>query len=82
MQDQYYGVSFNQQENRDGYNTQGSYSVALPDGRTQTVTYYVDGDSGYVAEVNYEGEAQYPQAGSYEPKQPAYQPPQPKPQYG
>ncbi|XP_037801914.1 uncharacterized protein LOC119596650 [Penaeus monodon] len=47
---------FGHQEARDGDHTQGSYYVQLPDGRLQTVTYFVDGDSGYVAEVNYEGE--------------------------
>ncbi|XP_063600981.1 pro-resilin-like [Penaeus indicus] len=47
---------FGHQETRDGDLTQGSYYVQLPDGRLQTVKYYVDGDSGYVAEVNYEGE--------------------------
>ncbi|XP_037802120.1 pro-resilin-like [Penaeus monodon] len=47
---------FGHQEARDGEDTQGSYYVQLPDGRLQTVTYFVDGDSGYVAEVNYEGE--------------------------
>ncbi|XP_037801915.1 uncharacterized protein LOC119596651 [Penaeus monodon] len=47
---------FGHQEARDGDHTQGSYYVQLPDGRLQTVTYFVDGDSGYVAEVNYKGE--------------------------
>ncbi|XP_027216990.2 pro-resilin-like [Penaeus vannamei] len=47
---------FGHQESRDGDHTQGSYYVQLPDGRLQTVKYFVDGDSGYVAEVNYEGE--------------------------
>nr|XP_027231023.1 pro-resilin-like [Penaeus vannamei] len=51
---------FGHQEARDGDDTQGSYYVQLPDGRLQTVKYFVDGDSGYVAQVSYEGEASYP----------------------
>lgn len=46
---------FGQQETRDLDETKGSYFVLLPDGRTQRVSYYVDGDSGFVAEVSYEG---------------------------
>ncbi|XP_066948538.1 pro-resilin-like [Macrobrachium rosenbergii] len=57
---------FGHQEARDGENTQGSYYVRLPDGRLQTVKYFVDGDSGYVAEVNYDGEARFPDSNSYE----------------
>jgi len=57
--DGYSGVNFGQTENRDGYATSGSYNVALPDGRIQTVTYRVDGDSGYIADVQYTGEAKY-----------------------
>merc|ERR1712029_1078815 len=57
--DDYSGVNFGQTENRDGYATSGSYNVALPDGRIQTVTYRVDGDSGYIADVQYSGEAKY-----------------------
>ncbi|XP_064111955.1 pro-resilin-like isoform X1 [Macrobrachium nipponense] len=68
VKDDYSGNDFGHQESRDGYNTQGSYYVQLPDGRRQKVTYTVNGDSGYVAEVTYEGEAQYPQAsGGYQP---------------
>ncbi|XP_047471372.1 pro-resilin-like [Penaeus chinensis] len=69
---------FGHQETRDGDNTQGSYYVLLPDGRLQRVTYSVNGDSGYVADVTYEGEAQYsaPQA-TYGPPQPSYNPPTP-----
>merc|ERR1711887_384246 len=54
------GAQFNHEEERDGAQTRGSYSVALPDGRVQTVTYYVNGEGGFVAEVTYDGEAQYP----------------------
>ncbi|XP_037072485.1 larval cuticle protein A3A-like [Pollicipes pollicipes] len=72
-----YEPQFNAQEGRDGYSTQGSYSVVLPDGRTQKVTYTVaDAYSGYVADVTYEGEARYDQAyarPSYHP-QPSYKP--------
>ncbi|XP_066948540.1 pro-resilin-like [Macrobrachium rosenbergii] len=57
---------FGHQEARDGDNTQGSYYVRLPDGRLQTVKYFVEGDSGYVAEVNYDGEARFPDSNSYE----------------
>ena len=64
--DDYSGANFGQNENRDGYATHGSYRVALPDGRTQIVTYSVaDAYSGYVADVKYEGVAQYPE---YKPK--------------
>ena len=67
--------NFGHQEQRDGDNTQGTYYVNLPDSRRQTVTYYVNGDSGYVAEVNYEGEAQFPQSGEYKQAQPSYNAP-------
>ncbi|XP_042893376.1 pro-resilin-like [Penaeus japonicus] len=60
VNDQPSGKNYGHQEARDGPNTQGSYFVLLPDGRLQRVTYTVNGDSGYVAEVVYEGEAQYP----------------------
>ncbi|KAG7166339.1 pro-resilin-like [Homarus americanus] len=58
------GNDFGHQETRDGDDTQGSYYVQLPDGRLQTVNYFVDGDSGYIADVKYDGEARYPD--SYE----------------
>ncbi|XP_042870815.1 cuticle protein 7-like [Penaeus japonicus] len=76
VRDSYSGNDFGHNEDRDGYNTRGSYYVQLPDGRRQKVTYYVNGDSGYVAEVTYEGQAHYPahhSAPSYHPA-PAYTP--------
>jgi hypothetical protein len=66
--DSYSGAQFNAQETADGKVVSGSYSVALPDGRIQTVTYTADHYNGYVADVSYSGEAVYPK---YEPK-PAY----------
>ena len=51
---------FGHQETRSGEETRGSYYVELPDGRLQVVKYFVDEDSGYVAEVTYTGEAQHP----------------------
>nr|XP_027216896.1 pro-resilin-like [Penaeus vannamei] len=62
---------FGHQEARDGDHTQGSYYVQLPDGRLQTVKYFVDGDSGYVAEVNYEGDASF-ESGSDESREYRY----------
>ncbi|KAK8392536.1 hypothetical protein O3P69_014729 [Scylla paramamosain] len=55
------GNNYAHQETRNGDNTQGYYFVQLPDGRLQKVTYSVQGNSGFLAEVTYEGEAQYPQ---------------------
>ncbi|XP_064113645.1 pro-resilin-like [Macrobrachium nipponense] len=54
VKDDYSGNDFGHQEARDGYDTQGSYYVLLPDGRLQKVSYNVNGDSGFVAEVTYE----------------------------
>merc|ERR1712176_11388 len=61
--DDYSKSNFNAEETSDGAgNAQGSYSVALPDGRIQRVTYTANGYDGYVADVTYEGTAQYPEA--------------------
>merc|ERR1719312_411809 len=73
--DDYSKATFSQNEARDGYATHGEYRVALPDGRTQIVTYRVDDAyGGYVADVKYEGVAQYPEY------KPTYKP-APKPAY-
>merc|ERR1711983_495816 len=61
--DDYSKAAFNAEETSDGAsNVQGSYRVALPDGRIQTVTYTSNGYDGYVADVTYEGTASYPEA--------------------
>merc|ERR1712071_319078 len=67
VQDDLSSANFGQQEARDGYSAQGEYFVNLPDGRLQKVTYSVNGDGGYVADVSYTGTAQYPPepAGGY-----------------
>ena len=68
--DQLSGADFGANENRNGYLTNGQYRVALPDGRTQIVTYNVaDANSGYVADVKYEG-----QPIAYVAPRPAYAP--------
>ncbi|KZS21712.1 pro-resilin [Daphnia magna] len=60
--------NFAHQETADTKAVTGSYRVALPDGRTQIVSYKAD-EYGYVADVKYEGEAKYP-----EYSKPAYKP--------
>ena len=59
-----YGNQYGHQEESDGVVTRGEYRVLLPDGRTQIVTYSVEGDSGFQATVTYEGEAQFPPPGA------------------
>merc|ERR1712025_1167999 len=75
VKDDYSGANFNAQETADGKAVSGSYQVALPDGRVQTVTYTADHYNGYVADVAYEGQAVYPEAKPYRPA------PAPKPAY-
>merc|ERR1739845_241703 len=56
--DDYSGANFAQTEQRDGYQTSGSYTVNLPDGRIQTVNYQDNGD-GIVQDVSYTGTPSY-----------------------
>merc|ERR1712112_93850 len=63
VKDDYSGNAFAKTETQNDLGqVQGSYKVNLPDGRVQTVTYHADHEGGFVAEVTYEGEAQYPPA--------------------
>ena len=73
--DDYSGSNFAANEaSKDGLVT-GSYTVHLPDGRVQTVTYTADHTNGYVADVQYEGTPVYPETKPYVPAPaPAYKP--------
>ena len=51
VEDEETGNNFGQEEVRDGDVTTGSYFVQMPDGRMQIVNYSVDGDSGYVVDI-------------------------------
>jgi len=62
---------YRQEEQRDGYLTKGLYQVLLPDGRYQTVTYVIDKDSGFLADVSYAGDSSYGSRQS-EPSYPSY----------
>lgn len=68
MKDEYYN-DFTHKETSDGNGyVAGTYTVQLPDGRTQIVEYKADDYTGFVADVKFEGEAKYD---SYKP---AYKP--------
>merc|ERR1739840_19266 len=61
--DDYSKANFQQSESNDGTGVvTGSYSVNLPDGRIQTVTYNANDITGNIAEVTYSGEPVYPPA--------------------
>ena len=49
---------FSHQETSASNAVTGTYKVALPDGRLQIVTYKADKD-GYIADVQYQGEAKF-----------------------
>merc|ERR1711951_336168 len=77
VNDDYSKANFKKTETQDAQgNVQGSFVIALPDGRIQTTTYTADHYNGFVADVTYEGTPVYP-------PEPAggYGPPAPKPAY-
>merc|ERR1719205_403793 len=77
--DDYSKAVFSAGESSDGAsNVKGSYSVNLPDGRVQHVTYHSNGYDGFVADVTYVGEAHYPTATKYHAPAPKYHTPAPK----
>lgn len=57
------GNDYAQQESSDGNVVRGEYRVLLPDSRTQIVKYTADDANGYNADVQYEGQAQFPRGG-------------------
>ncbi|XP_071535001.1 uncharacterized protein [Panulirus ornatus] len=71
VQDDYSGANYGHNENSDGSEVKGTYQVALPDGRTQIVNYVADHYNGFQAQVEYKGEAQYPEHQTYQPAHPA-----------
>ncbi|KAF5279487.1 hypothetical protein FQA39_LY05597 [Lamprigera yunnana] len=60
VKDDYTGNNYNRQEASDGNQVKGEYRVHLPDGRLQIVTYYADWQTGFHADVRYEGTPSYP----------------------
>merc|ERR1712121_631232 len=68
VNDDYSKANFKKTETQDANGVvQGSFVIALPDGRIQTTTYTADHVNGFVAEVTYEGTPVYPPepAGGY-----------------
>ena len=49
------GNAYGHKESSDGGVVRGEYRVVLPDTRTQIVTYSVSAETGYVAQVTYQG---------------------------
>ena len=69
VSDEYAGTNFDKKETQDEYGVvNGEYRVALPDGRTQIVTYTADHTNGFIADVKYEGKPHYAPAQVHGPK--------------
>merc|ERR1712241_151563 len=54
------GNAYGHRESSDGTVVEGEYRVVLPDTRAQIVTYTSSAETGYVAEVRYEGTPVFP----------------------
>lgn len=54
VHDDHTGDVHGQKETREGDKTQGEYYLIDADGHKRTVTYHVDGKSGFIAEVHRE----------------------------
>jgi len=83
VRDEYSGANYGHSEVSSGDAVEGSYQVALPDGRIQIVKYVADHLNGFQAKVEYQGEARYPEHVPH--KQPSYgkeAPPHHQPQRG
>merc|ERR550532_1948170 len=77
VSDEYSGANFDKKETQDAKGVvSGEYRVALPDGRTQIVTYHADHVNGYIADVKYEGVPHHPPVKGYAPA------PHPAPHHG
>ena len=61
VHDDKYHTDFSEHRSGDeGGNIKGEYTVALPDGRIQHVSYVADNYGGTTMEVSYKGEARHP----------------------
>ncbi|KAK2714571.1 cuticle protein 7-like [Artemia franciscana] len=84
VKDDYTYNDYKHEESSDGNGyVKGSYQTLLPDGRVQTVSYTADDYTGYVADVQYSGEAKYDYKPAYKPSypEPAYKPSYAAPTY-
>ena len=76
VNDQQSGTVMSRSEQSDGTTTRGQYSVNLPDGCVQTVSYTADAEHGYRADVSHDCSPapSYTPTRSYSYGEPAYQP--------
>merc|ERR1739849_35764 len=84
VSDDYSKANFKKSETQDANGVvQGSFTIALPDGRIQTTKYTADHYNGFVAEVTYEGTPVYPPEpkGGYGHAAPVYKPAPPPAPY-